>query len=285
MERICTLEELKGEYFSLSLVECHRQSWSRSVWLGYENEPRFADGFLLICSDIHVELCDCDGYTLLARRGDCVYVPKGTRYTVSFEGGGHRTDVYTVNFILCDRDGCELRLSEKMDILTNEVGAECYTAASALADSVIGYKQNALRLQARFFTLLDSILEMKEERSELFYPIRRGVELMEREWNKNYDISRYSQECGMSETGFYVRFKEWSGTSPVKYRNGIRISAASSLLKNSNLSISEIASEVGFDDPYYFSRIFKKLTGRSPRQVRAEDKKNGQPSELPDELI
>lgn len=285
MERICTPRELSDEYLTLKLIECHRQSWSRSVWLGYEKEPRFADGFLIICSDIAVRLCDNSGRVLTARRGDCVYVPKGTRYTVSFEGGGHRTDVYTVNFILCDRDGCELRLSEKMDILTNDVGAECYTAASYLADSVIGYKQNALRLQARFFTLLDLILEMKEERSELFYPIRRGVELMEREWNKNYDISRYSQECGMSETSFYTRFKEWSGTSPVKYRNGIRISAASSLLKNSNLSISEIASEVGFDDPYYFSRIFKKLTGRSPRQVRAEDKKNGQQSKLSDGLI
>jgi AraC-like DNA-binding protein len=75
----------------------------------------------------------------------------------------------------------------------------------------------------------------------------------------------------MSETSFYVRFKEWSGTSPVKYRNGIRISAACSLLKNSNLSVYEIAVEVGFEDPYYFSRIFKKIVGLSPRQVRYED--------------
>ena len=49
------------------------------------------------------------------------------------------------------------------------------------------------------------------------------------------------------------------------------------MLKNSNLSISEIAVEVGFDDPYYFSRIFKKFVGLSPRQLRNESEKNGQP--------
>ena len=277
MERICTPKELSEEFMSLSLVECHRQSWSRSVWLGYENEPRFADGFLLICSDIRVELCDCDGYTLLAKRGDCVYVPKGTRYTVSFEGGGHGTDLYTVNFILSDRESREIRLSEKMDILTEGIGAECYTAASALADSLIAYKSNTVRQQMRFFELLDCILECDAERSEVFLPIRRGVKLLEKEWNLNHDVCRYAQECGMSETSFYVRFKEWSGTSPVKYRNGMRIAAARSLLLNSNLTVSEIASEIGFDDPYYFSRIFKKLTGLSPRQIRTEDKNKGQP--------
>lgn len=277
MERIFTLERLKDEYFSTSLIECHKQSWSKKVWLGYEKEPRHADGLLIICSDIRVVLRDDSGYTLYANRGDCVYVPKGTRYTVSFEGGGHGTDIYTVNFILCGMDGCEIRLSQKMDIITSGVSAECYTAASALADSIIAYKQNTVKLQLRFYGLLDCILSTNAERSEVYYPIRHGVELMEREWNKNYDVSRYAQECGMSDTGFYVRFKEWSGTSPVKYRNGIRISAARSLLKNSNLSISEIASEVGFDDPYYFSRIFKKAVGLSPRQLRNDNEKNGQP--------
>lgn len=277
MERICTFDDLKAEYFSASLIECHKQSWSKKVWLGYENEPRYADGFLIICSNIRVMLRDNSGNELIAKRGDCVYVPKGTRYTVGFEGGGHGIDIYTVNFILHSSDGYELRLSEKMDILTSGIGADCYTAASALADSLIAYKPNTVRLQSRFFALLECILETKAERSAEYYPIRMGVVLMEREWNQNYDISRYAHECGMSETSFYVRFKEWSGTSPVRYRNGIRISAATSLLLNSNLTVSEIAAEVGFCDPYYFSRIFKKFTGLSPRQIRTDEKNNGQP--------
>ena len=269
MERICTLDELKNEYFSLSLVECHRQSWSKSIWLGYEDVPRFADGLLIICSDIKVELREECGTVLFAGRGDCVYVPKGTRYTVSFDGGGHGTDIYTVNFILTDSERREIRLSEKMDILTSSIGAECYTAASALADCFIAYKPNRVRLQQKFYELLDCLLESDAEQSEVYYPIRRGVRLLEKEWNLNYDISRYAHECGMSETSFYVRFKEWSGTSPVKYRNGIRISAACSLLKNSNLSVYEIAVEVGFEDPYYFSRIFKQETGLTPLEYRS----------------
>ena len=109
---------------------------------------------------------------------------------------------------------------------------------------------------------------MNENTSDVYNSIKKGVDLLECEWNKNFGIKRYARACVMSETNFYIRFKEWSGVTPVKYRNKIRVSAAKSLLVNSNISIGEISSRIGFDDQYYFSRIFKKMTGVSPRKYR-----------------
>ena len=56
--------------------------------------------------------------------------------------------------------------------------------------------------------------------------------------------------------------------SPISYINKIRIEKAAALFKNSDRSITEIAMEVGFDDSNYFSRIFKKQMGMSPREYK-----------------
>jgi len=56
--------------------------------------------------------------------------------------------------------------------------------------------------------------------------------------------------------------------SPVDYRNRIRITNACSLLESTSLSVEEIAALVGFETPFYFSRLFKRAMGVSPRQYR-----------------
>jgi transcriptional regulator GlxA family with amidase domain len=70
-------------------------------------------------------------------------------------------------------------------------------------------------------------------------------------------------------TGHFQRaFKLKYGVSPVTYMNQYRISAAKNLLSTTSLSCAEIASEVGFDDIFYFSKVFKKVTGYSPKSQR-----------------
>ncbi len=76
--------------------------------------------------------------------------------------------------------------------------------------------------------------------------------------------------CGLSESYFYLLFKRSIGLSPVEYRNRIRVNTACSLLEGTSMSIDEISASVGFDTPFYFSRIFKKIMGHSPRQYRQE---------------
>lgn len=63
-------------------------------------------------------------------------------------------------------------------------------------------------------------------------------------------------------------FKDIMGVAPLDYLIDKRLQAAKVRLLGSFDSISEIAEQVGYDDPYYFSRIFRKRVGQSPRRYR-----------------
>src|SRR6056297_3242062 len=73
---------------------------------------------------------------------------------------------------------------------------------------------------------------------------------------------------GMSRTSFVRVFEAAMGTSPIRYLIQLRIDEASHLLRNTDLSITDIAFTVGFSDSNYFSRQFRKVHGRSPRDYR-----------------
>ena len=62
----------------------------------------------------------------------------------------------------------------------------------------------------------------------------------------------------------YRLFREETGTTPIEYRNRLRIQRACQLLRGRECTIGEIAALLGFESVYYFSRVFKKLTGVAP---------------------
>lgn len=72
----------------------------------------------------------------------------------------------------------------------------------------------------------------------------------------------------MSESNFYLLFKKNFGISPMAYVNNYRLSMASLLLHDPELSIGEIAERVGFCDQFYFSRCFKKMFSVPPGKYR-----------------
>ena len=59
--------------------------------------------------------------------------------------------------------------------------------------------------------------------------------------------------------------------SPMDYFIRMKIQFACQLLSQRELRIKEVADKIGYDDPYYFSRIFKKITGKSPAQYKGSD--------------
>lgn len=68
----------------------------------------------------------------------------------------------------------------------------------------------------------------------------------------------------------YIRhlFKKEYGTSPIRYLIGKKIEHSKTLLANRGMKVNEIAAATGFEDEYYFSRVFKKVTGKTPTQFR-----------------
>ena len=87
--------------------------------------------------------------------------------------------------------------------------------------------------------------------------------------NKHYmdfwDINSMARFCNLSTDYFAHQFKACTGYSPVQYLNQLRIEKAKEMLLTESLSVSEVAALVGYKDPLYFSKAFKKATGTSPK--------------------
>lgn len=87
--------------------------------------------------------------------------------------------------------------------------------------------------------------------------------------NKSFNLDSALRTIPLSRDYFRRIFKAETGCNPLEYLTEKRITHAMQLMESGyagRITIKEIAALVGFDDPYYFSRVFRKVTGKSPSQ-------------------
>lgn len=106
----------------------------------------------------------------------------------------------------------------------------------------------------------------QQERSTRLKPL---FELLSRNYPDRVQIEEAARLVHMSKPQFMKTFKKVAGMTFVSYLNHIRLSQGIRLLRDTNRSIADIASQVGFADQSYFDRRFKAAFGQSPRQFRA----------------
>ena len=87
-------------------------------------------------------------------------------------------------------------------------------------------------------------------------------------YNEDISIEEYALSRGMSVSWFLRNFKQMTMKSPMQYILTIRINNAVSLLETTDYNVTEISTIIGYDNPLYFSRIFKKQKGVSPSDYR-----------------
>jgi AraC-like DNA-binding protein len=98
----------------------------------------------------------------------------------------------------------------------------------------------------------------------------RAIAYMKQHLSEKIGLEEIAGHCGTSVSHFCLRFKSSTSHTPVEYLNNLRIQQACQLLDLTTLKISEIAEQLGFSDPFYFSRVFKKSIGQSPKEYRRQ---------------
>jgi AraC family transcriptional regulator, arabinose operon regulatory protein len=91
---------------------------------------------------------------------------------------------------------------------------------------------------------------------------------MQRHVDMKLTLKDLAVQSGQSAPYYSKLFKARSSQSPMAYFIQLKIRKACELLDRTELPVRDIAARVGYDDPYYFSRIFKKVQGRSPARYR-----------------
>lgn len=242
------------------------------VWVGkYRNLKNIShwhfDHELAVCESGEA-LISLNQETFTLRKGQCIYLrgqsvhsilsaPGTTLYVSLFSDDLLRriTDNYClVNPVFTD----ELRVLETLErIRTNGFKKERF----------YGEISNALMQQ--LIAEIFSGLEIKEEAVSTSAATERYKKLLY-DIDENageYSFSRAVEYMNMSEAYFSRFFKKISGMTFSMYLNHIRVNKAIDLIQNTEMSMTEIAMNCGFETIRNFNRVFKQITGYSPREL------------------
>ena len=183
--------------------------------------------------------------------------------------------IYWVNFSGNLADDFAQRLLMKMDDGLANVG---------LQPSIINDFDNLLALGKRGYTatnVIHAVHVFQQTLSFLALQLRLRAfnrssklnidaieELMRNNIHQELSLETLAEYAQLSKFHFAKKFKELADTSPIQHFINMKIQYACSKLDNSNIAIKLIASDLGYNDPYYFSRLFKKIVGLSPKQYR-----------------
>ena len=102
--------------------------------------------------------------------------------------------------------------------------------------------------------------------------VRRAMDYLTANLQQPFRLESLARHCGLSVSRLAHLFKVETGTSPQQFFEQQRMWHAGQLLRVTGLGVAEVAAEVGYDDPFYFSNRFRRYAGKSPTQFRQQKK-------------
>jgi two-component system, response regulator YesN len=119
-------------------------------------------------------------------------------------------------------------------------------------------------------------IEKNQGEGQYSYTIQKSIEYIKRNYWKNITLSDVAEYAEVSKNYLSFLFKQEIKTNFSIFLLNFRIDKSKELLTNGNAKIYEIANLVGFENPYYFSKVFREIVGVSCKEYQKLYYKNNQ---------
>ncbi len=203
------------------------------------------------------------------------------------------------DYMMPEMDGIELCATMKQDINTSHIPVLMLTAKSSVEDQVRCFNAGANGYLTKPFDMkmlnarIDNLMKSNQKRQEKFRVdteinvvaleyqstdeqfLEKAIECIEQHLiETEFDIDTFASELNVSKSTLNRKMKAMIGLSPVEFIRNIRLKHACTLLKKPFINVSEVAYAVGFSNPKYFTKCFKKEFDVTPTeyQKKEEDK-------------
>ena len=268
--KICSIDDIVNQNFNLVFINALQQFWHSTNFFQCIGEPKKQNLFLLVCG-CRVTYTDKDNNTYIAENGDIVYTPIGSEYKVQLHDFKSR-DSHTVgiNFFLYDECGEGVILSDHIEIFRskNEKMISSLFHQSIYHDVIKHYAKSRI-------LLMEILCDLSRDNTSKNAAdnITRALAYLSEHIEESPSISSLAELCNVSEVYFRRQFKKHIGTSPVEYRNTLRLDRARSYLEYGEISVQEISDTLGYSTVSHSIKEFKARFGVSPLKYRALSKK------------
>ena len=240
---------------------------------GFCTRPDGADTHILMLCVGGRALLRVEGRDRLFSAGDMVLIPAGRPHSYG-SAPGHSWSVYWTHFAGTEAAGYfghldGVLLESCPDERFNKALAvfrdyhNCLSGGIRLSNLVLASQLLACLLAWLFFS--DAAGTVPEQARK---GIERAVEAMGESLGRAMPLREMASRAGLSRPHFSCLFKKATGFSPVDYFNHLKARQACHLLDSTELAVGEVGERLGIDNPHYFSRMFSKIMGVSPRQYR-----------------
>ncbi|MBR2354341.1 MAG: helix-turn-helix domain-containing protein [Clostridia bacterium] len=200
------------------------------------------------------------GEDLCIPAGELIFIPKSTVYTSIYLEPD--TEIKIVQFDLVN--------GSLPDYLTRPVKIEL-PRAGELIEAFFKPMEHHMPNHPLYdlsclYGLLWQIDESESKIPAKYKKLQAALSEITEYVTKNEPIAYYADLCNMSEVNFRRLFKEYTGLSPIDYRNDLRLTAARGKLQSGEYNVSEVAELCGFSNLSFFIRLYKNKYGHTPKK-------------------
>lgn len=258
----------KAEY-NVWKVRAFPQIWQAGRTFYYTNRARPDSGLLLFRQGHAV--CHTPDGDFEIQCGDILFVGQASNYSLTFLNENEEpVRNRMINFELTDHTGKALDLKNQFAIIRDAELKSDLNACYRLAR-----KADVLpaKLKTSLTELLFAMSEHKGQSKRRITSVDKAIEhIAEHYLSASFSVASLAELCHMSDAHFRRVFKAEMGVSPKEYISELKIKRANLLLSYPDITVTEIAEDLGFTDVSYFIRFYKKQTGKSPGKLKNKSK-------------